>query len=144
MSSRCHRRIVSGLTIVATWLNASTPLTIREPEPTAAQLDPQDSILFHQIRDHVLLLPIEPAGERSQEELQRGDGNNHDGRVYSTDEVLRFGRHVGRVWDTTGLTLAGPLCRPTHLALHDPTLLKHDISWPEYPRWSSSNSDHIQ
>jgi hypothetical protein len=45
----------------------------------ALTLGPQDSILFHQIRDHVLLLPIEPAGEGGEEELKGGDVNNHGG-----------------------------------------------------------------
>jgi hypothetical protein len=53
------------------------PLIIREPQPSAAQPGPQDSMLFHQIRDHLLLLPIEPAGEGGEE--QRSDGNNHGG-----------------------------------------------------------------
>ena len=43
-----------------------TSLIIGEPEPAAAQLAPQDSILFHQIRHDVLLVPIEPAGESGQ------------------------------------------------------------------------------
>jgi hypothetical protein len=55
------------------------PLIIREPRPSAAQLDPQDSMLFHQMRDHVLRLPSEPAGEGGEEELKRSDGNNHGG-----------------------------------------------------------------
>jgi hypothetical protein len=46
----------------------AAPLIIREPPPSAAQLGPQDSMLFHQTRDHVLLLPIQPAGKGGEEE----------------------------------------------------------------------------
>jgi hypothetical protein len=53
------------------------PLIIREPHPSAAQLGPQDSMLFHQIRDHVMLVLIEPAGEGGEEERKRRDGYNH-------------------------------------------------------------------
>jgi hypothetical protein len=42
-------------------------------------LGPQDAILFHQMRDDVLMLSIEPARESGQEELNRGDGNHHRG-----------------------------------------------------------------
>ena len=33
-----------------------------------SMIGPQDSILFHQIRDHVLQVPTEPAGEGGQKD----------------------------------------------------------------------------
>jgi hypothetical protein len=52
-------------------------------------------MLFHQIRDHLLLLPIEPAGEGGEE--HEATATTTAAKVPSTDEVLRFGRRVGRV-----------------------------------------------
>ena len=63
---------------VSTYREA-TPLIIRESQPTAAQLGTQDPILFHQIPDHVLLTSTEPAREGREEDLKRGNGNNHGG-----------------------------------------------------------------
>jgi hypothetical protein len=56
-----------------------TPLIIREPQPSAAQLGSQNSILFCQVPDHVLLLATEPAGVGGEEELKGGHVNNHGG-----------------------------------------------------------------
>jgi hypothetical protein len=58
-----------------------TPLVIREPQPSAAQLGPQDPILFHEIPDHILLLLTQPAGEGGEEELKRGHVNHGGARV---------------------------------------------------------------
>ncbi len=52
----------------------ASPLIVREAQTSAAQLRPQDAILFHEIRDHVLLLPTEPPGNGGKEELKRGEG----------------------------------------------------------------------
>jgi hypothetical protein len=71
-------------------------------QPSPAQLAPRDSIRFHQIRGHVLLLPIEPAGEGSQEELKRGDVN-HGVKVYSPTEVHACGDASAEFWDTTAM-----------------------------------------
>ena len=57
----------------------TTPLILRESQPAAAQLGTQDAILFHQIPDHVLLTSTEPAREGREEDLKRGNGNNHGG-----------------------------------------------------------------
>lgn len=78
-----------------------TPVVIREPQPSAAQLGPQDPILFHQIPDHVLLLLTQPAGEGGEEELKRGHVN-HGGASLPTDDVHASGDASAEFWDTTG------------------------------------------
>jgi hypothetical protein len=59
MSCRGHRRIVSGVTIVATRASirrpslspraANRPVMIRQPQTLMAQLRPQDAVLFAQV-----------------------------------------------------------------------------------------------
>ena len=46
-------------------------LVIRESEPPAAELFLQNTILLDEVRDHLGLVPVDPAGERGEEHLQR-------------------------------------------------------------------------
>jgi hypothetical protein len=92
MRGRCHRRIVSGrhkrghLAQRGTPETMSarrqpTPLVIREPQPSVAQLGPQDPMLFHQIPDHVWLLLTQPAGEAGEDDLKREPVNHGGARL---------------------------------------------------------------
>jgi hypothetical protein len=49
----------------------STPLFVREPESTTAELLPQDLVLLAQTLDCLLLLLIHPARDRDQQEPER-------------------------------------------------------------------------
>jgi hypothetical protein len=77
LSIRCRRRIVSGVTIVATCssilrprilpLTANQrPLVIVEQNALLAELLSEHTILGPKVLDHVLLLAIDPAGQDQQ------------------------------------------------------------------------------
>jgi hypothetical protein len=80
-SSRCHRRIVSGVTIVATCASRRRPRRCPSSArrrrsrssnrrlPGEAGL--QEAILFAKVRDHVGLLPMEPAAQGRDQQLER-------------------------------------------------------------------------
>ncbi len=48
----------------------AAPLVIREAQSTATELLAQDAVLLLEVVDDVLLLPIDPAGEEEDEQLE--------------------------------------------------------------------------
>ncbi|MCA1562820.1 MAG: hypothetical protein LC804_21975 [Acidobacteria bacterium] len=56
-------------------------LFIRQSEPPAAQLSQERSILFDQVRDNLLLLVIQPAGQ-GHEEKPNGCHVNHGASLH--------------------------------------------------------------
>jgi hypothetical protein len=80
ISSRCDRRIVNGVTSVATSRNTPRPsrcpehreaaaLHIIQPQPAPSQLRFQCAILLAKERDHIMLLALEPSEQRDKEHL---------------------------------------------------------------------------
>jgi hypothetical protein len=77
ISCRCHRKIVSGVTMVATCLKTRRPsrrpfareasaLVIGQPEGAPLQLPLEDPVLLYQVLDDLLLVAIDhPARVRS-------------------------------------------------------------------------------
>jgi hypothetical protein len=71
ISCRCHRRIVSGVAMVATCLRTRRPsrrpfaarrraLVVGEPEAASLHLLLEDPVLLHQVLDDVLLVAVDP------------------------------------------------------------------------------------
>ena len=95
MSCRCHRRIVSGVTIVATCRKTRRPswrpFAARRrrwssvPEAAPRQLRLEDAVLLHQVFDDVLLVAIDPSGEGHKQHLQKGEVGNHSPILLPTD-----------------------------------------------------------
>jgi hypothetical protein len=48
----------------------TTALGVSEPEPSAAELGFEDLILFSKVGDHLLLVPIDPAGDHGDQDVQ--------------------------------------------------------------------------
>jgi hypothetical protein len=65
INRRCQRRIVSGVTMVATCLSTWRPSRwpLIQTYPTAAQLFMENSVLLHQIFDYLLLVAVDPSGQ---------------------------------------------------------------------------------
>src|SRR5437773_344055 len=83
---RCHRRIVSGVTMVATCRKTRRP----SPRPLAARrrrwssvsrrrrpFSLQDAVLLYQVLDNVLLVVINPSREGQEQYLQRRESGLH-------------------------------------------------------------------
>jgi hypothetical protein len=48
-------------------------IVIRETQPRSTELTPQQAVLLNEVRDGLALLPIQPAGQCTQHDLQRSD-----------------------------------------------------------------------
>ena len=81
-SSRSQRSSVSGVTMGRDLSEPAsaqplcrtgkpTPLGIREPQAFAAELVTENSVLFLEILDHLLLVAAKPSGEKNDQQLQR-------------------------------------------------------------------------
>ena len=57
-------------------------IVIREPQPTAAKLTPQEPVLFDQVRDGLSLSAVQPTGQHTQHHLQR-HGVDHEAQLIS-------------------------------------------------------------
>ncbi len=55
----------------------SAALVIRESESSPAELFLQDAVLLHEVLDNLVLVAIDPAGERGEEELKREEVGHH-------------------------------------------------------------------
>ena len=55
-----------------------TPLVIGQPDPSLAQLFEEDAVLFPEEVDRGLLVTIDPACERREEDLPRLKGGGHE------------------------------------------------------------------
>ena len=55
----------------------STALIVGQPELAAMQLLLEDPVLLDQVGDHILLMPMHPAGDRQQEQLERKSSGRH-------------------------------------------------------------------
>src|SRR5437870_1392336 len=81
ISRRCHRRIVSGVTMVTTCLRTATEslalrrepsaLVVGQPEAPPRQLLLENTVLLHQILDDLLLAAVDPSNEGHEQEPQR-------------------------------------------------------------------------
>jgi hypothetical protein len=80
ISSRCHLRIVSDVTIVAIREvpptkaltdDRETPTVVIQPQSPAVQLRVQYAVLFPQEFDDIALLLFEPAEQRRKDQVQR-------------------------------------------------------------------------
>src|SRR2546428_14185369 len=71
---RCQRRIVSGVTMVATCLRIRRPsgwpfaretsaLVVGQPDAPPLQLLPKDAVLLHEVLDNLLLVAVDPSSE---------------------------------------------------------------------------------
>ncbi len=109
-------------------------------EPFSSELLLEHAVLFTQVGDCLGLLPVDPAGEDGQEELD-AEGNGHDGRILPNRSCRRmscFWKPFGRVerWrGGLGRRLCSPLARSfvcechsisTVLRFHLP-LIKPDV-----------------
>src|ERR687892_2579181 len=81
ISRRYQRRIVSGVTMVATCLRTRRPslrtFTARRRRWSSVsrtrrppQLLPEDAVLLHQVLDHLLLVAIDPSSQGHEQEPQ--------------------------------------------------------------------------
>ena len=88
ISCRCHRRIVSGVTMVATCLRTRRPsrrpfcrkasaLVVGEPEAASRHLLLADAVLLNQVVDDVLLVAIDPSAEGHEQHLQGVEIGRH-------------------------------------------------------------------
>lgn len=95
----CHRKIVPGITMVATCAehattkpspNAAPPLVVLETQALPCEPSFEDAILLAQERDHLGLLGFKPAayGGDQQLERQHGRGTTRTARR-STPGTLR-------------------------------------------------------
>ena len=64
-------------------------LIICEPQPAATHLLAQNSILFFEVVDHLELLPIDPAGEQQEQELQRLAGHVEPSHGATLERIRR-------------------------------------------------------
>ena len=71
-------------------------IAIGEREPLPTQLASKDAILFHQIRDRLVLLAIQPAGQNDQHHLESGRVD-HGWSLY----------HVAKLAARTGRSIVG-------------------------------------
>ena len=55
----------------------STALIVGQPELAAMHLLLEDPVLLDQVGDHILLMPMHPAGDRQQEQLERKRSGRH-------------------------------------------------------------------
>ena len=58
-----------------------TAIVVRETQPTSIQLAPQEPVLLDQVRDGVPLPPVQPAGQHTEDQLQR-PGVDHEPDLY--------------------------------------------------------------
>ena len=110
MSCRCQRRIVSGVTMVATCARSrrprGAPRTAKRRRSSSvnrhalvAQAPLQDTILFAQILDDLVLLVLKPADKKCDEQVQRNHASSL--RQQPGDVFGHFGvsaMTVSRVW----------------------------------------------
>ena len=86
----------------------STTLIVSQPELPATKLLFEDPVLFDQVGDNVLLMPMHPARNRQQEQLERessgrhsaivGALNAHAHRQLRTDPFFAQGGHCGMLF----------------------------------------------
>lgn len=77
-----------------------TPFVISQPEPPPTQLSPEDSILFDEVGQGLLLLTAQPAGQSTENNPREGD-IDHGGSLLadcnSNRQVVRPDRGILRV-----------------------------------------------
>ena len=76
-----------------------TPFVIGQPKASPTQLTPQDSILFNQTGQGVLLLTIQQANQ-SGEKKPEGEDVDHGGSLHQ--RPMRTRRRSAELGDTTG------------------------------------------
>jgi hypothetical protein len=73
-NSRCHRRMVSGVTIEATRAagrsRRDAPFIIAQAQPSTVELHLEHAILFAQKLNHVALISIKPPEQRRKEQVK--------------------------------------------------------------------------
>ena len=68
--ARTGERPPKGLSPQGLALGGKTaPLVVGESDPLAVQMLTKDPVFFAKVCDHVLLLPIHPAGQHNEQEL---------------------------------------------------------------------------
>ena len=75
------------------------PVVIGEPEAPPTQLPPQDPILLDQVRQHLALPPVQPAGDREQQHLEGRDVDHVPGAYITPD--LAWPTREAEAWDTS-------------------------------------------
>ena len=76
------------------------PVVIGEPEAPPAQLPPQDPILLDQVRQHLALPLVQPAGHREQQHLEGRDVDHV--RELTSPPDFAWPTREAKAWDTTG------------------------------------------
>ena len=95
-----RRDLAQGLTAQPVGSRSKLPpVVIGESEAPPTQLPPQESILFDQVRQHVPVLPVQPAGDREQQDLEGRDVDHV--RQLTSDADLPLPTREAEAWDTT-------------------------------------------
>ena len=58
-----------------------TAIVVRETQPTPTKLTPQEPVLFDQVRDCLPLPAVQPAGQHTEHDLQRREGDHELGLI---------------------------------------------------------------
>jgi hypothetical protein len=87
----------------------STSVVLGEPQAPPADLPPQHPILFDQVREHLSLSEVQPAGDREEQHSERRDVD-HEPELTSTAEVPALTIRSAETWDTSvsGISVALP------------------------------------
>jgi hypothetical protein len=89
-----------------------TLIVIAQLQASSTQLTAKDSVFFDEIGQRLVLPMIQPAGERGEQNSQRGH-IDHGGRVYLIDRDSVSRNRGADLWDTTGS--AGATGHHSHL-----------------------------
>ena len=92
---RCDRRDVpQGCTSDSVRSRSEpTAIVVRETQPTATKLTPQQAVLFDEVRNDLALSAVQPAGQRTEHHLQR-HGVDHEPELISWADLNDIGRDV--------------------------------------------------
>ena len=127
ISCRCHRKIVSGVTIVATCLKTRRPsrrpfaarrrLVVGQPEAALLHLLREDTVLLHQVLDDVLLVAVDPSRE-GDERTCKGETSAVIGQSYRASRRTPYpGTGLDRVFGHYALLSAA--LQPVYPASRD-------------------------
>jgi hypothetical protein len=103
------------------------PLVIGEPGAPATHLPPQEPILFNEVRQHLPLAPVQPAGDSSSN-MWKAEMSITCGSLHHTSDRA-WPTTSAETWDTAGLDLQ-PL-RISNLELVN----QNNASWNRLQEW---------
>ena len=82
------------------------PVVIGEPQAPPTQLPPQHPILLDQVRQHLPLPAVQPAGDSKEQHVERRDVDH--GRELTSQPRSRVATRSAEPWDTTRSRLVTP------------------------------------